>query len=774
MAYNLKHTGAEIDEQIDRVIDGSAFAEELAKRGYIFKGVADNDTVPDNTPMSFYLTYGVGKYSNFFGSGSTNLAKGLYAFVYDGTHWEYRIISTDIIYEAELEATLARYATKENLSTELNSLEERVNTRMDEGDAAVSQRMTAIVSEVKENVLQTLSDTEREIYKEVDKKANTNEYYPAMAVGIADNLRGRGEAIDTRFTYRPSAGAGNSIADEGVATMTRLKGNTIVWNQKIRNTIATVDSAIGWRVRQGADNAEIIGDSIRFNFVSGVSANVLISQEVNFVKGHKYSITIKWLLNGELDEYSRAFRIRTSNDIYASQVVDFISDVIKTPTLSGVASVFFTPTNNAKYITIDPRKFTNNIGQYAEICVKITDVTKMFDSGNEPTTIEELYERIPTGIDVNAYNEGELIPVNTESIETVGFNLFDEAKVFSEAGMTLTNDGWQGEVKKLYRTLWTNDFGYNGQICVYMKSSVVSGSPAFRVRFHYTDGTNSDTYFQLGATDSPKEGFAVSDNGKVVDYIRGHYGDTGDILIKKICINLSHSGVENGRYEKYVKSVIELPEIAQCFPDGFKSAGAAFDEINETQAIKRVGVVDLGELNWVYGNPFGGTKPLFYTTALDRILNIKDVTDVLSIANTRCAEYTATSANILTNTSIDKAIAVYKLSGNKCAFVADTSYTDVETFKNAMSGVKLYFELAELEVIELQQRAKNLNYAVWDWGTERAVSSKPSAPFRADTIYGFNAVDTIRMNKADIEKLLQRVAELEARIPSAEAPVTEE
>lgn len=146
--------------------------------------------------------------------------------------------------------------------------------------------------------------------------------YLNITSGFSNELTGRIEVTPEEFTFRPSAGE-KSIRDEN-ATIKSIKGNSLVWNQKIRNTINTVfGSAIGWNVRQGADNAEIIGDSIRFNFVSGESSNVQITQEVNFVKGHKYSITMKWLLNGELDDYSRAFRIRASNDLYGAQTVDF-------------------------------------------------------------------------------------------------------------------------------------------------------------------------------------------------------------------------------------------------------------------------------------------------------------------------------------------------------------------------------------------------------------------------------------------------------------------
>ena len=54
--------------------------------------------------------------------------------------------------------------------------------------------------------------------------------------------------------------------------------------------------------------------------------------------------------------------------------------------------------------------------------IHIVDLTQMFGSGNEPTTIEEFYQRIPMGVDLNAYNEGEVISMAASGIKSVGRN----------------------------------------------------------------------------------------------------------------------------------------------------------------------------------------------------------------------------------------------------------------------------------------------------------------------------------------------------------------
>ena len=84
---------------------------------------------------------------------------------------------------------------------------------------------TSLINRISSNTNRIIS-----LGSELEAKANKIGYYSSMAVGVADNLRGRGEATEEEFIYRPSASASNSISEEGVATIKRIKGNSIVWN----------------------------------------------------------------------------------------------------------------------------------------------------------------------------------------------------------------------------------------------------------------------------------------------------------------------------------------------------------------------------------------------------------------------------------------------------------------------------------------------------------------------------------------------------------------
>lgn len=50
----------------------------------------------------------------------------------------------------------------------------------------------------------------------------------------------------------------------------------------------------------------------------------------------------------------------------------------------------------------------------------------MFGAGNEPNTVEEFYQRMPVGVDLYTYNEGEVINVNPSGIKSVNDNAWDE------------------------------------------------------------------------------------------------------------------------------------------------------------------------------------------------------------------------------------------------------------------------------------------------------------------------------------------------------------
>ena len=83
-------------------------------------------------------------------------------------------------------------------------------------------------------------------------------------------------------------------------------------------------------------------------------------------------------------------------------------------------------------------------------------------------------------------------------------------------------------------------------------------------------------------------------------------------------------------------------------------------------------------------------------------------------------------------------------------FIKDSAYTDDATFKAAMNGVMLDFELAT-PVPFTWAEPLNLGVKVDENGTERAVAPEgataPSAPFVADTTYTMSVARMVKILK---------------------------
>lgn len=165
------------------------------------------------------------------------------------------------------------------------------------------------------------------------------------------------------------------------------------------------------------------------------------------------------------------------------------------------------------------------------------------------------------------------------------------------------------------------------------------------------------------------------------------------------------------------------------FPDGMKSAGSVKDEVyvedGKTYAVKRVGSVDLGDLSWSMEPSHTGG---FYSSPPS---NSK--IGLSGLVNTKYEIYpNAFSWNDF-NSIPNKILAKSRTSA--ILYCKDTSYTDATTFKAAMSGVMLYYELATPIVYEVDNYTLPLYYPANGTGTEEIQSTATTAPADMDIEY---------------------------------------
>ena len=366
----------------------------------------------------------------------------------------------------------------------------------------------------------------------------------------------------------------------------------------------------------------------------------------------------------------------------------------------------------------------------------------MFGAGNEPSTVEEFEKLFP--MPYYDYNEGQLLSFNGNSIKTVGFNQWDE-----EWEVGVIASGVPSQSDSAYRSK---------NFCPCFPNTSYYAKVPNRIFIFYYD-TNKQyigSYKQLSVSQT----FTTPDGAyyfKINDRTKNSYNHD-------ICINLSWSGTKNGTYEPYQEHVHDISFYKSIkdgdgnllFLNGLLSAGSAYDEVTATKAIKRVGVVDLGTLNWVKR---ANAEGVFQTDSFNYAYS--------ETPNIICERYPAgrtVSDGDLVSSLPDKQMYIYQAAGVslKMFYIHDTSYTDAATFKAAMQGVMLYYELAE--PIEVDFEEQNMAYQVNDYGTEQLLPENTSVstttPAMLDVTYGISAVDTIKnlprnyLAQDDLDRLL--------------------
>lgn len=113
--------------------------------------------------------------------------------------------------------------------------------------------------------------------------------------------------------------------------------------------------------------------------------------------------------------------------------------------------------------------------------------------------------------------------------------------------------------------------------------------------------------------------------------------------------------------------------------------------------VQKVGRVDLGTLSWAINNI--GVSPSVFVSSEINDCKLVEPTVLANILN---AKYNVDTRNRIAGATTDKTIGIgaYNEAGNK-VYIYDSLYTDKDTFKTAISGVYLYYELADPIVTDI-------------------------------------------------------------------------
>ena len=564
--------------------------------------------------------------------------------------------------------------------------------------------------------------------KKVDLKSFADGYYESMRVGTADNLTSKGDATEEVIMSR-KAGGDNQIED-GSASIKRIKGYSVVCNQKIDlKDGAKFTSTEGITLTANKNKILITGKAPRELFIS---FGVLQEKAYKATPNHRYLV---------LSDLSSSIGLKVYfND--EKQMARW-NDIIIAGSISG------------EPIFQIPKDFDGDTHK-VEFYFNLIDLTQMFGSGNEPSTPEDFAKRLGyssiNDVPYIPYNEGEIVSSFAEGIKTTGKNLWDEkfslGNLNNSTGEEVVSDL---TIRSSYVPILSEDkiYLFNGS-----KKTDISFD---KVLFYKKDKTYNGVkqYANSGELELPKG------TSYIRFVLRPSYGTTYNY---DVCINVSDVSF-NGNYEPYTERLRKWSEtLKKYFPDGLKSAGSAFDEIAPTKAVKRIKTIDLGELNWGYNNESLNKKEFF---SVDKFEYAKN-------GSFDC---------IVSSDSLFKKPFVPYFWDESLIIETEAEYNNTSELKKALSGVKLCFEHAPEEYTYDEL---NLTEQVSEGGTEEAIitEGKTSTPLRADIAYPIDAYNTIKANKANIgtlsslntaskTDLVSAINELAGKVAALEATATE-
>ena len=461
---------------------------------------------------------------------------------------------------------------------------------------------------------------------------------------------------DQEFTYRQSP-----TEEDGLAKITEIKGNTLVWNQQIDSSQYRTGTYSSVAVTKSADETYLIA-----NGTASAAAYIRLFNvaSVPMISGHKYCCIVP-------TDQDVAYYDDSSPRQYNNQYSSFIF------------------TSNGNPIRPHARINSGVASTNRRISFMMFDLTQM---GLDSLTVEQFTSLF--SLPYYAYNQGTLLSFMGNGIKTVGKNLFDFSQ-FANGTITFENGvltGTAAQFNTSYRDVVNNGielkYPENTQITISFDARTEQNeSPSdFGIYLMASEnGTSTRIARTTNETTSIQHITATIPSNRHIDKLGWTYGSS----VQNIW-HITNFQVEFGTettYEPYASSLAELP-ISQYFSNGMKSAGNVYDELTESKAITRVGSVDLGSLNWTYQSSSGNMY-------VDNVVSNRK--NNLGF-NAICSKYQQVNEDTISGVASliqDKSFA-FQYSFNGRIIVRDTSYTDATVFKQAMAdqNVKLYYELA--------------------------------------------------------------------------------
>ena len=534
----------------------------------------------------------------------------------------------------------------------------------------------------KDEVDELISNVQTEIATEITKLKDGD-----TIVGQAREIHSRnGKNVTDSFLVRTTAGSG-TIGD-GVATLKSVGGN-IVKNLIDNNNLTVWGSAI-----------ITMGDVIVVNAITAYSG-FRVGHILDVVAGHRYYFSA--VIGGATDFY---ITIQSTSQVEFNRTAHSgLSDYTR---MSVIADITETECN----IVLRNRV----AGEFRVVPNMILiDLTEMFGETIANNLTKEECDKLFSCMD--ALPQGLSI-ANPNVFKSTGWNQFNPDMVLEGKAIKTTDD----DGNAIAPTIDDGDKTLAIIPCLPCKIGAGENNG-----YHiHGDGVDKNTKVYLTPLNPMEvEGelymheLALSEKGTYVPQIKG-YMIVEVPTTANLCAHFLWSeDCDKNAYEPYYESVVELPtipEMSEYGLAGIQSSGTpVYDEIDLERGvyIKKIGAVDLGSLDWIHSS----NKTLFKTNLYDA----KQATYGLFSNIITTKYYQKKAWSIGGDPMLEKQIMLH--SSNSELYMCDSTYTNAESFKAAIQGEILYYEL--VEPVEYPLPKVDNNYISSDYGVEQFNSVVP-------------------------------------------------
>ena len=402
---------------------------------------------------------------------------------------------------------------------------------------------------------------------------------PTTSPFIGDIKYPQGLLSDQEFLYRESP-----TEEDGLAKITDIKGNTLVWNQLIQNG-NFADGTNHWTAASGGTISVV--DGVLTYEVTEVGASTTSNRFYNQLPlyvDHTY-LCIGEFSSTKANVRVTARRTTTSNLFFQIDMPNantwYKASGIATMNANG-SNLTITYNNASSIGAVGDKIYARNI--------MLIDLTLL----GQEFTADQFASLFP--LPYYAYNQGTLLSFNGNSIRAVSKNQFDTQVVTtSYAGLVLTKT--QGTIRAVYSG-GSQYAGFNFYGSPVFTDTFLKGK--YRLSF---DVKGLDTQWTVGLRQGASflgggQALAISNDGHhsftidaeanpncYLSFARtGNKTTAYDVTFSNIQLEL---GTTETSYTPFEEQTISLP-ISQYFPWGMDGVGTAYDELTNSGYAKKL------------------------------------------------------------------------------------------------------------------------------------------------------------------------------------------